>query len=411
MNMKAKSLAETLFDARWLSTNDADVRLDLNEPPLGLDLARALAAEQLDRCDLGDDELAAVKQALPPSLHEELERFLDGDAPTPPASLLVPSESIAVTGTSPADAPAGWSSERATQVETNLSFFSRCAAILASLGGGPRWVAAAAVLAMVFGLTAWLVLRTESAPSIQRGGGPTWASALAAAVPAERLEMWGGRAEARSLTRRLEPLGSDLSSRLDPRVVAVSLPRGGFQSGAAIGPRLILTIDGGGRFGDGVVSVVQFDLNQGWVERVGEVRTLLPGLGLAALGVDGAEFEVWFDLSEEEAEVEPTTTNPAAEPRDVWVMACGFGGTESGVLWSPEGPAAVMAGDLIATDIGMRAGLGGAPILSRSGDLLGMVVGSQADGRFAVGVSMRAVRQRLFSEAGVLRGLNGLGEG
>jgi len=396
MNMKAKSLAETLFDARWLSTNDADVRLDLNEPPLGLDLARALAAEQLDRCDLGDDELAAVKQALPPSLHEELERFLDGDAPTPPASLLVPSESSAV-------APAS----RATSA--NLSFVSRCGAMLASLGGGPRWLAAAAVLAMVAGLTAWLVLGTESA-SIQRGGGPTWASALAAAVPAERLDMWG-RDETRSLTRRLEPPGADLSSRLDPRVVAVALARGGFQSGAVIGPRVVLTIDEGGRFFAGRVKVFEHDLDRGWLERVGQVRTLLPGLGLATLVVDGAEFEMRFDLSEEAAADDPPTNPAADEPRDVWVIACGFGGTERGVLWSPDGPAAVMAGDLIATDIAMRAGLGGAPILSRSGDLLGMVVGSQADGRFAVGVSTRAVRQRLFSEAGVLRGLNGLGEG
>jgi hypothetical protein len=266
---------------------------------------------------------------------------------------------------------------------------------------------AAAVLAMVLGVTAWLVFGPN--PSNHRDGSD-WASALVAAIPAERLEMWGRSDEPRSLTRRLEPPGGfDLSSRLDPRVVAVALPHGGFQTGAAIGPNLVLTLSSGVEAESW--KVFDYDLEQGWLERVGQVRTLFPGLGLVTLVVDGTKFEVWFDLAEEDAEDELPTNPAAAESRDVWVIACGFGGTEGGVLWSPEGPAAVLDGDRIATDIGMRAGLGGAPILTRAGDLLGIVVGSQAGGRFAVGLSKGAVRQQLFSEAGALRGVNGVGEG
>ncbi len=63
MKQKQKTLGERLFDPRWLS-NQGDARRDFKEPPVGLDLARALAARQLDSCDLGEADKANVAASL-----------------------------------------------------------------------------------------------------------------------------------------------------------------------------------------------------------------------------------------------------------------------------------------------------------------------------------------------------------
>ena len=394
--MKQKTLGERLFDPRWLS-NRGDARRDFKEPPVGLDLARALAARQLDSCDLGEKDKAEVASALDEEVRRGLTEFLDGLRTEPPASLVVPQ-------------PSARPSSRSSGEGSASGLRSRCAEVLASLIGARRWAAAAGVLlAGGVVVATWFAVARSRAPGSEDR--PAWASAMiAAAVPSDGLATWGGE-EQRSLTRYLEPPGltTNSSRYIDPRVVAVTLDDGTtFQSGTAIGPRLVLTLVATGLARP--ARVYQRD-GEEWVERSGELRTEL-GIGLATLVVvDGAPFESWFDpaaWSETELSVQQVEANGA--PIDRSVGCYGLGGSEGGVLLSSNG--GDRAGDLIFTDCAMRPGLGGgalARLVEGDLELLGIVVGSNPDG--AVAVSAAAVRQQLFSEADLRIPVSSSGEG
>ena len=403
MKQKQKTLGERLFDPRWLS-NQGDARRDVIEPPVGLDLARALAARHLDTCDLGEAETAAVEAALSRQDQDELQGFLDGVRPEPPASLIAPANPTASTR---------FRSGR------DASLRGRCGEVLALIGWNARWVAAAGLLLLMLGglVAAWFSGVRPAASPVDVGSEvrPAWASMVAAAEPAAQLARWGSEEPARSLTWLLRPLGSSMRSRssgyIDPRVVAVAREDGSFQSGTVIGPRLVLTL------AEGLPRKTTVFRRDGrdadWAERSGEIRTRLPALGLATLIVDD-DFETWFDVvSDAVAEAELVVQMDAdGLPIERTVGAYGFGGAEGGILWSASGH--VLKGDLVFTDVRIRRGLGGGPIAFLDEGklvLVGIVVGSHSDGRFAAAVSAEALRQWLFSQADLPRNGAASGEG
>lgn len=364
MNMKQKTLGEKLFDPRWLASDQVDAR-DLDEPPVGLDLARALAAKHLDPCDLGEADLAKVASALGEEERRSLQDFLDGVRTEPPASLMAPTDP-------PTASSRSWSGG-------DVSLLVRCAEVLAPLAA-PRWIAAAGVLLVLGGLTSLLLIRVVAPQG--REDRAAWASMVVAATPAKSLEDWSedvSPSPASSVVKR-----SRSSAAADRRVVAVK-QGDAFQSGAVVGPRQVLTSM------SGVASQAEVFTRHGdgWARRLGKVRTVLPGLDLALVFVD-EEFEVWFDLALEEGDAEDVVP-----PTGTAVVAHGFGGVETGVLESSARDVSV--GDLIYTTVAMRSGLGGAALVRPADSvLIGIVVGAH-DGT-AVAVPVDMWRQQVSNE-------------
>ncbi len=377
-----------LIDSKWLVEESPD---DVEAEDVGLDLARALAARHLELCDLGERETSAVTSALSPADWIALERFLAGEQPSPPASLVVPNASA---GKSRPDAAA-----RSDQRHGGSPRDRAAADPLAWLAVGPRWVAAAGVLVLL----GWLAVRfgvQRDAPSPGTSADRlAWSPLVEAAIPAARLEAWLGGASSRSSKSVVEPSADEqrrTSGLFDLRVVAVRRQDAAFQSGVVVGPRTVLTL----MSGLGVDTTVLCRDGGRWTARACAIETLLPGLGLATLVVDGKQFEAWFDLAARPEVVPAAPPKPddaAAElPNDSTVGVYGFGGSQGGAVCSSNHEVAV--GDLIFTDCEMRPGLGGGALLEggEGGALIGVVVGSRSNGHFVVAVSVDALRHRLF---------------